>query len=146
VTTRTVHTTAERDLLFKFLGEFRLPFTVSIIAGAKRSTEQNALQWRWMQEIAEQRGDVTAQEVQAECKLTVGIPILRRDDMAFREQYDATVRPLHYEAKMLIMQPPIEFPVTSRMTVKQKTEYLDAVFRQWNERGFVLTNPEDRAA
>jgi hypothetical protein len=146
MTTRTVHTPTERDLLFKFLGEFRLPFTVSIIAGAKRSTEQNALQWRWMQEIAEQRGDVTAQEVQAECKLTIGIPILRRDDMAFREQYDATVKGLTYEQKLLVMQPPIEFPVTSRMTVKQKTEYLDAVFRQWTERGFVLTTPEDRAA
>jgi hypothetical protein len=146
LTTRTVHTPTERDLLFKFLGEFRLPFTVSIIAGAKRSTEQNALQWRWMQEIAEQRGDVTAQEVQAECKLTIGIPILRRDDMAFREQYDATVKGLTYEQKLLVMQPPIEFPVTSRMNVKQKTEYLDAVFRQWTDRGFVLTNPEDRAA
>lgn len=108
-----------------------------------RSIEQNKLQRRLIGIIAEQLGDRTAEEVRGECKLTLGVPILRAEDETFREKYDAIVRPLAYEQKLALMMEPFDMPVTRLMTVKQKTEYLDAIFRHYSELGVMFPVPED---
>jgi hypothetical protein len=38
---------------------------------------------------------------------------------------------------------PISLPVTSIMTTRQKTAYLDEIHRFYSEQGLILTNPED---
>lgn len=142
MTVRAIHTEYERKQLLKLLSSKKLPFTVEITGGRRRSVEQNKLQRLWLREIAEQLGDRTAEDVRAECKLTLGVPILRSENEAFRERYDAVVRPLPYEQKLAIMAEPLDMPVTRIMTVDQKQRYLDAICQRYLEMGIVLTQPD----
>ena len=63
MTLRAVHNETQRDLLLKFIRAHKLPFTVDITGGRRRSTEQNRLQRLWLNEIAEQLGDRSAEEI-----------------------------------------------------------------------------------
>lgn len=141
---RIVKDESDRKLLLRRIERQKLPFTVTIRQGSIRSYEQNRLQRLWINEIAEQLGDRTAEEVRGECKLTIGVPILRAEDEIFRREYDRLIRPLAYEDKLACMQEPIDLPVTRRMTTEQKTRYLDGVYRLFTEQGLVLTIPTDQ--
>ena len=150
MTSRAVTSETERGLLLKFLGGHPLPFTVTVAKGRKRSIEQNNLQQKWLDEIAVQLADMTGDEwtrekVRGYCKLHFGVPILREEDELFREKYDRFIKPHAYEDKLLMMQEPAPFPVTSLMTTRQKTRYLDAVHKHFAERGLVLTMPAEAA-
>jgi hypothetical protein len=105
--------------------------------------QQNKLQRLWLNEIAEQLGDQSAEEVRGYCKLTIGVPILRAENETFRERYDLIVKPLPYEQKLALMMEPLDFPITRLMTTKQATAYLDGVHRHFSEKGIVLTDPGD---
>lgn len=140
---RIVTTEQDRRMLIRFLEQQKLPFTATITAGKHRTYQQNRLQRRWMQEIAEQLGDVTAEEIRGYCKLTIGVPILRDENEAFRQRYDEVVKPLTYERKLAIMQEPLDMPITRLMTTKQKSAYLDGIQRHFAEKGIALTNPDD---
>ncbi len=142
MTTRVLRTHGDIAGLATFLGGRKLPVTVTIMAGAKRSDAQNRLIQKWNQEITAQRGDTDFEEVRAENKLRFGVPILRRDDPTFRETYDATFRPLPYAAKLALFVQ-LDPAVTRRMTTKQLSEYCDTLQRHYLEAGFVLTNPDD---
>lgn len=106
----------------------------------KRSIPQNALQWRWCTDAANQ-GDQSAADYQAFCKLHFGIPILRRDSAEYCDAYDRIIKPLPYEKKLEMMKAPLEWPVSRAMTKKQLTEYLDAVYQHFTGLGFRLTEP-----
>lgn len=146
MTQRFVETEADRRMLLRFIEQHALPMTVSISKGGKRTLKQNKLQRLWVNEIAEQLGDQTPEEVRGYCKLTIGVPILRAEHDAFRERYDAIVKPLPYEQKIALMMEPLDFAVTRIMTTKQKTAYLDGVHRHFAEKGIVLTDPGDLLA
>lgn len=141
MTTRIIRSHGDIAGLATFLGCRKLPVTVTIMAGAKRSDAQNRLIQRWNGEIAEQRGDMSFEEVRAENKLRFGVPILRRDDPAFMETYDATFRPLPYEAKLKLFVA-LDPSITRNMTTKQLSEYCDTLQRHYLELGFRLTDPE----
>jgi hypothetical protein len=141
MTTRTIRTKDDLALLLRFLRDRKLPFTVEVHSGAKRTTDQNRLQRLWLNEVAEQMGDRTPEEVRGYCKLTMGVPILRAENENFRDRYDAVVRPLPYDQKLAIMMEPLDLPVTRLMSVEQKTRYLDAIFRHFSEQGLALTLP-----
>lgn len=141
---RSVQTENDRDFALLFMKNKKLPFTITITDGVKRTTEQNKLQRKWMLEISEQLGDMTPEEVRGYCKLTVGVPILRAENEAFRVKYDSVVRPLPYEQKMAIMMEPLDLPVTRLMTTQQKTEYLEGIFKHFSEKGLVLTMPKQK--
>jgi hypothetical protein len=142
MTTRVVSTPFDRQQLVQFLEGQKLPFTVDVTRGKRRSVEQNRLQRLWLNEIAEQLGDRTAEEVRGDCKLTIGVPILRAENEAFREKYDAFVRPLPYEQKLAFMMEPLDFPVTRLMSTEQKTRYLDGIYQRYAGQGLILTDPE----
>jgi hypothetical protein len=147
MTQRIVEDERSRKLLIAFLERQPLPFTVNVSAGGRRSIKQNRLQRLWMSEIAEQLpGSFESPEhARGHCKLHHGVPILREADEAFREHYDRVLRPLPYATKLACMMVPIDLPVTSRMTTRQLTAYLDAVHRDFSGRGVVLTIPEDKS-
>jgi len=86
----------------------------------KRTLPQNALKSVWYKDIADFRGDVTAKDVERECKLNYGVPILRRD-VATNWVYEQSLDKLPHEKKLIIMD---RFAVTSIMSVKEKKEYL----------------------
>jgi len=140
---RIIESEYELKMLIRFIENQPLPMTVNVSAGGKRTIKQNKLNRLWMQEISDQLGDSTPEEIRGYCKLTIGVPILRAQNDHFCARYDEIVRPLPYEVKLAMMQEPLDFPITRLMTVKQQTEYLDGVHRHFSERGIVLTDPGD---
>lgn len=101
---------------------------------ATRSKAQNRLAFRWYKQIEEELF-LEIGEAHSLCKLTVGIPILRRDNETFREWYDRAVKPLSWDQKLH----DIEFvDVTSKFGVKQMTVYLETMQRKFAEQGVIL--------
>jgi hypothetical protein len=86
----------------------------------KRTLPQNALKSIWYAHVAETRGDVTAKDVERECKYKYGLPILRRDPM-HEYVFSKAVDPLPYEKRLKVMDC---FAVTSIMSVSELSEYL----------------------
>lgn len=144
--TRTIETDDGLQMLERLLESKTFPFTVSVADGKKRSTFQNRLQRKWVSEIADQMTDTfeSAEDVRAYCKLHFGVPILRNENEAFRIEYDKIIKPMAYETKLKLMSEPFDFGVTRQMNTIQKKKYLDAVQKHFNERGIILTNPDDQ--
>jgi Mlc titration factor MtfA (ptsG expression regulator) len=140
---RVLETQADLELWIKFLRARKLPQTVSAEDGRDRSLEQNRTQFLWAREAADQRGDMTTEEVRCEWKLIYGVPIMRAESEAFRDVYDAAIKPLPYELKLKAMR---FIPVTSEMNVRQMVAYLDTIQRECAEQGIRLTDPERKAA
>lgn len=139
---RFVETEYDRKMLIRFLENEKLPFSASTSRGGQRSNKQNRLQRLWMNEIAEQRGDMSPEEVRGYCKLTIGVPILRSENEDFCKRYDEVVKPMPYEQKLAIMMEPLDLPVTRLMTTRQHAAYLDGIQRHFAEQGIVLTSPD----
>ena len=144
MTSRVIKTGADRDDFIVLLQSYKLPCTVNLTKGERRSVEQNRLQWLWMNEAAEQLGEYTSSEYQAICKLELGVPILRgRKDKDFREVYDRIIRPHTYEEKLEMMGHKFDFSVTRLMTTKEKKKYLDDVYIYFTAQGVQLTEPSE---
>jgi len=146
MTSRFLETDQDRRMLVRFIEAQPLPLVVSVSKGGKRTLQQNKLQRLWINEIAEQLGDQTPEEVRGYIKLTIGVPILREGHEDFRERYDAVIKPLPYEQKLALMMEPIDLPVTRLMSTKEHTAYLDGVHRHFSEKGIALTDPGDLVA
>lgn len=116
--------------------------TVTYQNGKHRTESQNKLQRLWLNQIAEQLGDRTAEMVRGECKLTMGVPILRAENDDFCEKYDRIIRSHSYEEKVEMMMLPLDFPVTRLMNVSQSIRYLDHLHRHFVELGLELTQPD----
>lgn len=142
MTTRVIAGAYERGQLCALINtKEKYPFTVKITEGRQRSNEQNKLQRMWLNEAAEQLGEYTTEEYRAYCKLVFGVPIMRAASDKFQEVYDRLIRPLDYHVKLEYMAVPLDFPVTRTMTVKQKREYLDAIYQHFHGLGVQLTEP-----
>jgi hypothetical protein len=136
-----IRTPADLEAYVTLLRTLKLPFTAQHKQGADRSLDQNALQWKWAVEASVQRGDMQPDEIQREWKLRYGVPILREESEDFCRIYDENIRPRSYEDKIELMR---IIDVTSIMTVKQMTRFLDRVQRECAEQGIRLTDPEDK--
>jgi len=108
-----------------------------------RSEMQNRTVFMWYREIAKAKGDETATDVRAYCKLHYGVPILREDNDDFRKDYDQIVRPLSYENKLKIMVEPLDLPVTRIMSVDQMQRYMEEVQKYGYSFGVELTIPNE---
>ena len=135
---RHIVTRQEAERLAEFLVGLSPPFTVSWTEGGKRSLDQNALLWRWNDEIAKHFGDRTADDVHRENKLLIGCRILVRDDPDFAE-FVTNLSGLTYEQKLQAMD---YLAVTSIMTTRQLSEFMDTVHRKFSQQGVMLTDPE----
>ena len=140
---RIVATEFDRAGLIQFIQNMKLPATFEWQQGRDRSLDQNRLQFLWAREAAEQRGDMTADEVRREWKLRHGVPILREESAEFRETYDRAVKPLPYDQKLAAMH---IIDVTSLMKVPQMVRYLDTIQRECAEQGIRLTDPDGELA
>lgn len=139
--TKIIREPAHIDALARLLSGRKLPITVSWAQGAPLSDAQRRLSFRWYQDAARQLGDQTPAETRAECKVVFGAPILCRDNEAFRASWESLrSRFAHEEILRFVEQ--TELPMTSIMTVKQMTEYLDGVQRHYSGQGVRLTDPE----
>ena len=140
---RIIESPADLVDLAKLLGSLKLPITVEWVQGRDRTRDQNALQFLWANEAANQLGDRTAMEVRHDWKLRHGVPILRDASPDFRAVYDRAIKPLPYELKVAAMQ---YLPVTSEMKVRQMVQYLDTIQRECLEQGLRLTDPDPELA
>lgn len=136
---RVIKSEADFDNLGLTLSAMGYPYTVEWRKGADRSHAQNKTMWLWAGEFAAQMGDRTAKEVQAEWKLTIGVPILRSENEGFCAFYDKAVKGLAYPEKLSAME---YVPVTSQMTVPQMKALMEAIQRQAAQQGVILTDPE----
>ena len=132
-----------RQSLVRFIENQDLPFTISIAKGGARTSRQNRLFHLWVGEIQSQNADENHEWWRGYCKLVIGVPILRHEDEAFRDAYDRSVKGLPFEQKLRCMMEPIAMPVTSRMTTKQMTMFLNDMHRHFAEQGIDLSIPED---
>jgi hypothetical protein len=139
--TKIIREPAHVEALAKMLTGRKLPMTVTWTQGAPRSHVQNRLAQRWFTDIALQLGDMTHEEVRATCKLTIGIPILRAENEAFRLSYDRVFASLTYEAKLAAITA-FDLPVTRLMTTPQMTAFMDQMQRTWSAQGVRLTDPK----
>lgn len=113
---------------------------VSVKAGKDRSIPQNALTHAWYAQIARELREDDELGWKCYCKLHHGVPIMRADD-EFRSTYDAVIKPLAYEQKLVAMRC---WPVTSLMTKEQLSKYAQAVQADFMARGVRLEFPEPK--
>lgn len=139
--TKVIREPAHVIALANLLAGCKLPITITWTQGAARSHAQNRLAQRWFTDIATQLGDRTHEDVRAECKLTIGVPILRAENEAFRLSYDRIMKHLPYEAKLEAVKA-FDLPVTRIMSSAQMTAFMDEMQRRWSAQGIRLTDPE----
>lgn len=140
--TITIRNDSDAHKLLETIKSQPYPITLTFKAGEEsRSNRQNRLFWQWLKD-AEKQGDQKDWEYRAYCKGHYGIPILIAENDDFAIQYNDIIRPLPYEEKLALMNPPIDLPVTSLMTVKQMSKFLDSVWNHFTGLGFVLTDPQ----
>jgi hypothetical protein len=145
-----IHTKSDMSRALYLIEEAPLlPVRVVTIAEyvIDRSLAQNRLAFRWYNDAADQLKDGTASDKRAYCKLHFGVAILKdgtgKSAEKFRDVYDRIIRPLTYEQKLELMTDPINLPITSLMTVKQFTQYLDSVQQFFSSIGVVLVTDDD---
>ena len=93
--------------------------------GTKRSILQNDLSHAWYKQLAKELPDDNVLGWKNYCKLNYGVPILRADDIKFKEFYDGAIKnSFSYEQKLNCMN---YFPITSLMNTKQLSFYLDMI-------------------
>ena len=134
--THRVVTADQAQRLADMIVGLPLPFTVTVTEGEIRTNPQNDTLWKWNEEIARHRGDMTAMDVHRENKLLIGCPICMRNDTF--KAFVGKLSHLTYEEKLEAMD---FVPVTSRMTVKEMSEYMDAVYAKFTAKGGRMTGP-----
>jgi hypothetical protein len=101
-----------------------------------RSLSQNDQSYVWYGVIAEYLGDRTALDARCESKLYCGVPILLSDDEDFRKKWYTLIKDrFTVEEKIELME---WFPVSSLMSKKQFTRYLERMQAYWARSGVVL--------
>lgn len=112
---------------------------ISAKTGKARSLDQNAISHAWYEQLARELREDDALGHKCYCKLHHGVPILRAEDEEFREAYDAVIKGLTYEQKLIAMR---HWPVTSIMTKEQLSKYLESMQADFEKRGVRLEFPE----
>lgn len=108
---------------------------VDIADKGRRSIGANRSIHAVYQRIADARGDVVREEVEAESKLTYGVPIMREDE-DFRTAWDATIGKLSYEDALQAMTA-MDVPVTRLMNKQQFERYARAVVGDGRRNGLL---------
>ena len=106
-----------------------------------RSTDQNSMSFALYKQVGQQIDDQSINDIRAECKLTIGVGLLKASDEDFAAFYDSGLKHLTYEQKLAAMK---YVPVTSLMGKKVFSDYLDEVIRVYSQRGISLTHPSEQ--
>lgn len=112
-------------------------------AKISRTKAQNRLLHRFFADIERQTMGQTAAEIKAHCNLTYGRPILARDDPEWESAFGYIFDSLNHPAKLKAIRV-LDIPFTRRMGVKQLTEYIEQMQRDYAEAGIRLTDPSLR--
>jgi hypothetical protein len=107
---------------------------ISIIPGMDRSMDQNAMCFELYTHIADWFYGKDVDLARAECKLDIGLPILRRDDEHLNDLCGRTIDLLSREDQLAFIK---TMSVTSDMSRGQATEYISRVMDTFSERGLL---------
>lgn len=118
------------------------PLIIKVGEDEIRSLDQNSISHAWYQQIANELRDDDVLGWKSYCKLNFGVPILRAENNEFRQAYDDVIKAMSYEQKLKIMR---LLPVTSLMTKKQLSTYLETMQEEFRRRDVILEFPEDAA-
>ena len=140
--TRIIKNELQLAAWLDLLAAHKIPMTVSVVAGAKRSKQQNSTLHMWFGQIGKHTG-FTASEVKGTCKLDHGLSIMVRDNPAWVEKWQPFYDPLQRAGDREHLVRLFEIlPMTSLFSVKQMAELMDAVQVQYRGIGVYLTDPE----
>ena len=108
---------------------------VQIFDGRNRSNGQNMLQHAMYREIAKQLYGKDMEHAKSECKLTIGVPILRESSEKFREIYDKNFGlgqgGLPFDRKLELMS---IIDVSSLFSISQANEYITKIYDQYADK------------
>jgi len=140
--TITLHEQRQRDTAKAAIDAAPAGAVVHISEAKEHRTDaQNRLIHKWFSDIEKEGAGSSFADIKADCNLTYGVPILTRDNpdwsAAFGYIFGALNRPAQIKALRVL-----KVPVTSQMGVKQLTEYMDQMQRDYAEGGIHLTDPE----
>ncbi len=113
---------------------------ISFTSGKNRSISQNSISHAWYEQLARELREDDVLGWRCYCKLHHGVPILRAEDEDFREAYDATIKGMTYEQKLIAMR---MLPVTSLMTKLQLSKYLEAMQADFSRKNVRLEFPDN---
>lgn len=119
------------SFLLKDLKGMKMPFIVELLP-AHRSIPQNRLFYLMYDIIGKQLYGGDEHHARNECKLTIGVPILRRDSEKFQQTYDRLLKPASYEDKLAMME---YISVSSIFDKAQGTEYIRKMFDTYSQKG-----------
>lgn len=137
---RVIETPEDFARLQAFLGDFPMPYTLTVAQGKGRTLSQNALLHMWFGEIAKQRGDSTMTDVKGECHRKYGLAIRLRDEK-FAFVWRRASLGLDYGQQCALLASGI-LNVSSEMNVAELKEYMNAMGPDYRAQGFRLTDPE----
>jgi hypothetical protein len=106
-----------------------------------RTKAQNRLLHRWFADVARAMVGMSEFDIKAECNLIYGRPILARDNLDWEETFGFVFDRFDRQAKIKAIRM-LDIPFTRRMGVKQLSEYMDQMQRDYAEVGILLTDPE----
>tara|TARA_R110002153_G_scaffold144219_2_gene295382 strand:- start:991 stop:1434 length:444 start_codon:yes stop_codon:yes gene_type:complete len=114
----------------------------SWVVGKDRTATQNNMTFEIYTTIGKQLNGGDTDHARNECKLTVGVPILREESEDFRKSYDKLIKPLPYEDKIEAMN---LISVSRTMTTKQCSRYIDNLLDVYTQKGvdFSYLNQRD---
>ena len=127
----TVKNEESLNFLIDALKEQKRPFVVELLP-AHRTIPQNRLFYLMYDIIGRQLYGGDEHHARNECKLTIGVPILRRDSEKFHETYDRLIKPASYEDKLAMME---YISVSSLFDKVQGTEYIKNMFDVYAQKG-----------
>lgn len=142
----TTHVINSDTSLQSFIGELREMYLqhryikATTKTGKDRSIDQNSISHAWYEQLARELREDDALGWKCYCKLHHGVPILRAEDEDFREAYDATIKGMTYEQKLIAMR---MLPVTSLMTKVQLSKYLEAMQADFLRKNVRLEFPDN---
>tara|TARA_Y100000004_G_C8895658_1_gene404032 strand:- start:645 stop:1121 length:477 start_codon:yes stop_codon:yes gene_type:complete len=105
---------------------------VHVADARRRSDLQNRLQHLMYREIARQLYGKDEEHAKNECKLTIGVPLLRETSPEFKEVYDKNIRPLSYEAKLQVVS---VINVSSLLSVGAAHQYIERIYDDYAQKG-----------
>lgn len=100
-----------------------------------RTVDQNSLLYKIYKAVSVEKGDESATEIKLYCKLKIGSPILGARDSKFRRIFNMAIKPLRYELQLEAID---LLPVSSRMTKKELSEYIESIKRFYAEAGIYV--------
>jgi len=129
--TWTVKNEESLNFLIDALKEQKKPFVVELLP-AHRTIPQNRLFYLMYDIIGKQLYGADSEQARNECKLTIGVPILRRDSAEFTKTYDRLIKPASYEDKLAMME---YISISSIFDKAQGSEYVTKIFDTYAQKG-----------